>query len=64
MFVCMCFGVTDTAIKQAVKAHGVGNVRELTQLMQMGSDCGRCVQMAQQIIDNTIVDESLFKEVC
>jgi bacterioferritin-associated ferredoxin len=59
----MCFGVTDKAIKQAVQDHGVGNLRDLSALMNMGSECGRCVQMAQQIIDDVIIDESLFKQV-
>lgn len=63
MYVCMCFGVTDKAIRQAVEEHGVGNMRELNAVMQLGSECGRCVQMAQQIIDSTIIDESLFKDV-
>ncbi|MAE59458.1 MAG: bacterioferritin, partial [Halobacteriovorax sp.] len=28
-----------------------------------GSQCGKCINMAQQIIDQTIIDESLFKDV-
>ncbi|MBT0584821.1 (2Fe-2S)-binding protein [Alteromonas oceanisediminis] len=64
MYVCMCYGVTDKAIKNAVKEHGVGNLRELNTVLTLGSECGRCVQMAQQIIDTTIIDDSLFKEVC
>ncbi|MEW9798165.1 bacterioferritin-associated ferredoxin [Alteromonas sp. CYL-A6] len=64
MFVCMCFGVTDKAIRQAVKEEGVGNLRDLRQHLELGSQCGKCIHMAQQIIDDTIIDESLFKEVC
>ena len=63
MYVCMCFGVTDKAIKQAVEEHGVGNLRDLSAVLTLGSECGRCIQMAQSIIDNTIIDESLFKDV-
>ena len=63
MYECMCYGVTDSDIKQAVSEHGVGNLRELGNVLSLGNDCGRCVQMAQQIIDSTIVDESLFKNV-
>ncbi len=63
MFVCMCYGITDKQIKAAVQAEGVGNVRELKQMMALGSQCGKCVQMAQDIIDDTIMDESLFKDV-
>ena len=64
MYVCLCHGITDKAIKQAVREEGIGNLRQLKQHLNVGSQCGRCIQMAQSIIDNTIIDESLFKEVC
>ena len=63
MFVCMCYGVTDKSIRAAVEENGVGNMRELRQHLELGSQCGKCINMAQQIIDQTIVDESLFKDV-
>lgn len=59
----MCYGVTDKSIQAAVESHGVGNMRELRQHIELGAQCGKCIQMAQQIIDQTIVDESLFKDV-
>jgi bacterioferritin-associated ferredoxin len=64
MYVCLCLGITDKAIKQAVLEDGVGNMRQLKQQLSVGTQCGKCVQMAQSIIDNTIINESLFKEVC
>ncbi|MCV2885962.1 bacterioferritin-associated ferredoxin [Aestuariibacter sp. AA17] len=63
MYICLCYGVTDKAIKKAVKEDGVGNMRELRETLGVGSQCGRCIQMAQQVIDSTIIDESLFKDV-
>ena len=63
MFVCMCYGITDKQIKIAVETHGVGNIRELKQVMTLGNQCGKCVELAQEIIDNTIMDDSLFREV-
>lgn len=63
MYICLCYGVTDKTIKQAVREHGVGNMRELRDVLELGGQCGKCVQMAQQVIDSTIIDESLFKEV-
>ena len=63
MFVCMCYGVTDKSIRAAVQEDGVGNMRELRQQLELGSQCGKCIQMAQQIIDQTIIDDSLFKNV-
>ena len=64
MFVCMCYGVTDKDIKNAVEQDGVGNIRELRQQLDLGNQCGKCIQMAQQIIDSTIINETLCKEVC
>lgn len=63
MFVCLCKGITDKDIKEAVRAQGVGSLRELKQLMPLGSQCGTCTKVAQMIIDDTIVDETLFKDV-
>lgn len=63
MFICMCYGITDKQIKNAVENHGVGNIRDLKKTMSLGTQCGKCIDMAQEIIDNTVVDESLFKEV-
>ena len=63
MFVCMCFGVTDKDIQEAVQEHGVGNIRELKNVLTLGEQCGTCIQSAQAIIDDTIIDESLFKDV-
>ena len=63
MFVCLCHSITDKQIELAVKEHGVGNMRELRKALNVGSQCGSCVQMAQEIIDYTIIDDSLFKDV-
>ena len=63
MYICLCNGITDKQIKNAVRQEGVGNVRDLKNSLNVGNQCGRCVQMAQDIIDATIVDESLFKDV-
>ncbi|MFT6898927.1 MAG: bacterioferritin-associated ferredoxin [Paraglaciecola sp.] len=64
MYVCLCHGITDKAIKQAVTEDGVGNMRQLRETLGVGSSCGKCVPMAQSMIDSTIIDESLFREVC
>ncbi|QTH64832.1 (2Fe-2S)-binding protein [Psychrosphaera ytuae] len=63
MYVCLCKGITDKDIKEVVEQHGVGNLRELKQHLPVGQECGNCTKVAQNIIDKTIIDESLFKEV-
>ncbi|MFC6440708.1 bacterioferritin-associated ferredoxin [Bowmanella sp. JS7-9] len=63
MYICLCYAITDKQIKHAVREQGVGSMRELRQTLNIGGQCGKCIRAAQQIIDNTIIDESLFKEV-
>ena len=63
MYVCICKGITDKQIKQMVMEQGVGSIRELKQHLDISSQCGTCTKLTQQVIDNTIVDESLFKDV-
>lgn len=54
MYVCLCKAVTDKAIKQKV-AQGVTTVRELKMCTGLGSQCGKCVCQAQQILHNELV---------
>ncbi len=63
MYVCVCFGITDKQIKEAVIENGVGGMRELKQQLGVAGMCGKCSNLAQSIIDDVIIDESLFKEV-
>ncbi len=53
MYVCVCRGVTDSQIQQAV-VEGDSSVRELKMRLGLGSDCGKCVTMARSIIDESL----------
>jgi bacterioferritin-associated ferredoxin len=53
MYVCLCKGITDSQIRDAV-AGGLTNYRELRQSLGLSSQCGRCAVEARQI----------FREVC
>ena len=46
-----------------MREKGVGSMRELKEHLPVGSQCGTCTKVAQNVIDNTIIDESLFKDV-
>ena len=45
MYVCLCRGVTDTALRQAV-AQGICSLPELAQQLGLGTGCGRCLDEA------------------
>jgi bacterioferritin-associated ferredoxin len=50
MYVCVCNGVTDHAIRE-VAAAGCRTIAELTMRTGCGATCGSCVEMAQQLLD-------------
>lgn len=49
MFVCVCKGVTDSNIKQAV-AEGANSLREVRNKLGAASQCGKCASLAKDII--------------
>lgn len=56
MYICICKAVSDKAIKQAI-ANGADSVRELKAQLGVGSQCGKCVCQATQILHNELVKQ-------
>lgn len=50
MFVCVCHAVTDREIREAVDG-GVDQIEQLEELCGVGTGCGSCRHVAQEIID-------------
>ena len=50
MYVCICNGVTDTAIRNAA-AEGVSSLTELTMRTGCAGSCGACADFAEQILN-------------
>ena len=48
--VCMCFGVTEKQIWDAVKENGLTTVEEVTNYTKAGGACGRCKGLIADII--------------
>jgi bacterioferritin-associated ferredoxin len=53
MYVCMCHGITDRQIREAV-CEGAASMRELRAELGVASSCGRCAQYAEQLLDETL----------
>jgi bacterioferritin-associated ferredoxin len=49
VYVCICNGVTDHQIREAV-ANGCASVTELTMRTGCGSNCGSCLDMAADLM--------------
>ncbi len=50
MFVCLCRAVTDREIHEAVD-NGVDHVDQLEEVCGVGTGCGTCKPMAQELIE-------------
>jgi bacterioferritin-associated ferredoxin len=52
MYVCLCHGVTDKAIREAAGA-GASGLAELTAQTGCAGSCGCCAELALQILEET-----------
>jgi bacterioferritin-associated ferredoxin len=53
MYVCLCNGITENQIRDAV-SDGVRSLRELRADLGVASCCGKCADCAQQVIRETL----------
>ncbi len=59
MYVCLCKAVTDKQIHEAVD-NGVHTVSQLQESCGAGTGCGRCREVAQQLIDQRLADTQSY----
>ncbi len=53
MYVCVCTGITDHHIAEAV-GDGAASLCDLKARLGLGACCGRCAEFAQFILDEQI----------
>ena len=49
MYVCICKGITDNHIREAVDS-GCDSLRDLRRELGVGSQCGKCARHARQVM--------------
>ncbi|MBC8954752.1 MULTISPECIES: bacterioferritin-associated ferredoxin [Xenorhabdus] len=54
MYVCLCNAISDKTIRNAVHQQHVRSIRELRDFVPVGSDCGKCIRQAREIINEEI----------
>ena len=54
MYICLCNGVTENQIRDAV-SEGAVTLHDLRHTLGVASCCGRCAECAQQVIEETAV---------
>jgi len=53
MYICVCNAVTESAIRKAVE-RGASNFNELSFATGCGTQCGSCVPMAREVMDEAL----------
>ncbi|GLT16225.1 bacterioferritin-associated ferredoxin [Vibrio zhanjiangensis] len=57
MYVCLCHGVSDKKIKQLILEEGITDIKQIKKCTALGSQCGKCVKMAKEILnENEIIE--------
>jgi len=57
MYVCICKGVTESAIREAIY-QGADRMRDLKVCLGVTEQCGICACHAKQVLDQTLVQKS------
>ncbi|KIH82189.1 bacterioferritin-associated ferredoxin [Pseudomonas batumici] len=55
MYVCLCTGVTDGQIREAIY-DGCCSYREVRQATGVASQCGKCACLAKQVVRETLTE--------
>ena len=58
MYVCLCKGVNDKAIHQAVSRGEVSSMRDLRQQYGVASQCGCCKDCAKSVLNDALQENS------
>ena len=57
MYICICKGITDGQIRQAVN-EGATTLTDLRKQLGVASQCGKCACQARSVISEARGDES------
>lgn len=55
MYVCLCTGVTDGQIRDAI-FEGCCSYRDVRQATGVASQCGKCACLAKQVVRETLTE--------
>ena len=66
MYVCLCKGITDNQIREAVE-NGATRFGQVRKELGLAAQCGKCGLLARQVFNETVQrdfdDEQLFYAV-
>ncbi len=65
MYVCLCNGISDKKIRQAVRQFSPHSFQQLKKFIPVGNQCGKCVRAAREVMEDEwhcckVSDEAAF----
>ena len=63
MYVCLCNGVSDKKIRQVVRQFQPQSFQQLRKFVPVGSQCGKCVRAAREVMEDELTTMPEFKEI-
>jgi len=54
MYICICRGVTDTAIREAV-CQGADRMKDLRTCLGVSEQCGLCAVQAKEVLEQELL---------
>jgi bacterioferritin-associated ferredoxin len=55
MYVCLCQGVTDGQIRDAIY-EGCCSYKDVRETLKVASQCGKCACLAKQVVRETLTE--------
>lgn len=63
MYVCLCNAVTDKTLREVVRRYQPKSIQDLRQLVPVGKQCGKCIRVAREIMEDELQRVPLYKEI-
>lgn len=54
MYICICHGVSDKKIVEAIQ-DGATTMRDLSQQLSVGTQCGKCTNCTKKILNEQLI---------
>ncbi|KAA8994833.1 bacterioferritin-associated ferredoxin [Affinibrenneria salicis] len=51
MYVCLCNSISDKVIRKAVHQYQPRTMKQLRQIVPVGTECGKCIKQARIILE-------------
>ena len=61
MYICICKGITNTAIREAV-CQGAYQMKDLKECLGVSTQCGICAAYAQEVLEQELLERGIQDE--